>query len=73
MSEYQNTKLFLQKDILQIGQKKFLQSAKVKRQFHRHMLLVISMVKLLENFMKKNYKKQTKKKLRIEKVIKKRN
>ena len=41
---------------------------KLKIQFHGHMLLLISMVKkLLEHFMKKNYKRQE---FNIEKVIK---
>ena len=41
MSEYRNTKTFLLKDILQIGQKKFLSLVKLKIQFQRLMLLVI--------------------------------
>ena len=58
VSEYQNTKTFLLKDILKIGQKKFLLLVKLKIQFHGHMLLMISMVKkLLEHFMKKNCKR----------------
>ena len=49
----------LLKDILQIGLKQFLKLKKLKILFHGHMLLIISMVKkLLEHFMKKNYKKQ---------------
>ena len=40
MSEYQNTKTFLLKDILQIGQKKFLLLVKLKIQFRGLMLLV---------------------------------
>ena len=57
-------KKFLLKDTLQIGQKKFLLLAKWKIQFHRHMLLMIWMMKkLLEVFMKKNWKKLVKKNL----------
>ena len=41
VSEYQNTKTFLLKDILQIGQKNFLSSAKLKTQFRGHTPLVI--------------------------------
>ena len=41
MSEYQNTKTFLLKDILQIGQKKFLLLVKLKMQFRGLMLLMI--------------------------------
>ena len=40
VSEYQNTKTFLLKDILQIGQKKFLLLIKLKIQFLGLMLLV---------------------------------
>ena len=64
MSEYQNTKIFLLKDILQIGQKKFLLLVKLKIQFRGLMLLVTWMVnQLLEVFMKKNCKKLVKKNL----------
>ena len=53
MLEYQNTKNFLIKDILEIKNIK-----KLKILFHVHMLLMISMVKiLLEHFVKKNYKR----------------
>ena len=52
MLEFQNIKTFLLKDILQIGQKKFLLLVKLKIQFLGLMLLMISMVKkLLEVFM----------------------
>ena len=58
MCEYQNTKAFLLKVILQIGLKKFLLIKKLKMQFHGHMSLMILMVKkLLEHFMKKNCKR----------------
>ena len=64
MSEYQNTKAFLIKDILQIGHKKLLLLTKLKIHFHGLMLLVISMVKkLLEHFMKRNCRRQIMKKL----------
>ena len=57
MYEYQNTKKFLLKAILQIGLKKTLSLKKLKIQFHGHMLLMILMVKkLLEHFMEKNCK-----------------
>ena len=60
MSEFLNTKIFLLKDTHQTGLKKFLLFVKLKIQFHGHMLLIISMVKkLLEHFMKKNYKRLT--------------
>ena len=64
LSEYQNIKTFLLKDVLKIGQKKFLLLVKLKIQFHGLMLLMISMVKkLLEHFMKKNCKRLIKKNL----------
>ena len=45
--------------MLHIGLKKFFWLKKLKILFHGHMLLMISMAKkLLEQFMKKNYKKQ---------------
>ena len=51
-------KKFLLKDARQISLKKLLLLVKLKIQFHGHMLLMISMVKkLLEHFMKKNYKR----------------
>ena len=50
------------KDILQIGQKKFLQLKKIKIQFHGYMLLTIFIEKkLLELSMKKSFRKQTNK------------
>ena len=53
-----NIKIFLLKDIFQIGQKKFLLLVKLKTLYHGPMLLMISMVKkLLVHFMKKNCKK----------------
>ena len=56
--EFPNTKIFLLKDIHQIGLKKVLLLVNLKIQFHGHMLLTISMVKkLLEHFMKKNNKR----------------
>ena len=41
VSEYQNIKTFLLKDVLKIGQKKFLLLVKLKIQFHGLMLLLI--------------------------------
>ena len=55
ISKYKN---ILLKHTHQIGLKKFLLLVELKIQFHGHMLLTISMVKkLLEHFMKKNYKR----------------
>ena len=59
-----STKIFLQKDTHQNGLKKFLLLLKLKIQFHGHMLLMVLMVqKLQEHFMKKNYRRLTKKNL----------
>ena len=59
-----NIKAFLQKAMLQIVLKNFLQLKKLKAPFRRHMLLVVLKVtKLLERFTKKNYKNQIKKSL----------
>ena len=55
ISKYKN--IFLN-DTLQTDLKKSLWLKKLKIQFHGHILLMISMVKkLLEYFMKKNYKR----------------
>ena len=57
-----STKIFLQKDTCEASLKKFLLLVKLKIQFHGHMLLTISMVKkLLEHFVKKDYKRLIKK------------
>ena len=54
ISKYKKSLL---KDAHQIGLKKFLLLANLKKQFHGHMLLMILMVKTLqEHFMKENYK-----------------
>ena len=59
-----NTKIFLPKDTCEIGLKKILLLVKLKIQFHGDMLLTILMVKkLLEHYMKKNYKRPIKKNL----------
>ena len=62
MLEFQNTETFLLKDILQIGQKKFLLLVKLKIQF-LGLLATLMVSLLLEVFMKRNCKKQIKKKL----------
>ena len=64
MLEFLSTKIFLLKDILLIGQKKFLLVVKLIMQFHGHILLMISMVKrLLGPSMRKNYRAQINKDL----------
>ena len=56
--EFLNTKIFSLKDTHQTGLTKFLYLKKLKILFHGHVLLMISMVKkLLEHFMKRNYKR----------------
>ena len=56
--------IFLQKDTKQIGLKKLLLSVKLKIQSHGHILLMILIVKKLqEHFMKRNCKRLTKKNL----------
>ena len=57
MLEYQYTKTFLLKDILQIGLKNFLRLKKLKILFHGHMLLMISMVKNYWNILCKRITK----------------
>ena len=62
--KYQNTKIVLLKDILQIGLQNFFYLMKLKTLFHEHTLLVILMMKkLLEHFMKRNCKIQIKRNL----------
>ena len=56
---------------IRIAQKKFLTSAKLKKQFLGHILLVISMVKkLLDYFMERKCKRQIKKTLEQKKQLK---
>ena len=62
MSQYQNAKMLLVKDILQIGQKKFLSLAKLKILFCG---LVISDLNGEKEFQKTDHKK-----FRIEQIIK---
>ena len=54
VSEYQHTKMFLQKDRRKIGLKKFLLLAKLKTQLSGLMLLVTWMVKPLWKTTAKN-------------------
>ena len=71
VSEYQNTKKFLLRDILSIGQKKFLSSLKLKIQSRGPMLLVTWMVNLLlEVFMENNCKKLAKENSELKKYLK---
>ena len=55
---------YLPKDMPQIGQKKFLLSAKLRIQFHELMsLLTLMLKKSLTHFMRKNCRRQIKKNL----------
>ena len=71
MLGYQNTKIFLLKNIFQIGQKKFLSLIKLKIQFLG--LPVISDLKgeeITGNFYEKKLQKTNQEEFRIEKVLK---
>ena len=71
VSEYQNTKKFLLRDILSIGQKKFLSLLKLKIQSCGPMLLVTWMVNLLlEVFIENNCKKLAKENSELKKYLK---
>ena len=71
VSEYQNTKKFLLRDILSIGQKKFLSLLKLKIQSRGPMLLVTWMVNLLlEVFIENNCKKLAKENSELKKYLK---
>ena len=72
MSEYQNTKTFLLKDILKIGQKKFLLLIKLKILFRG---LIVDFYDLngepiTGTFHEQELQKTNQKEFRIEKVIK---
>ena len=59
--EYQNMKIFLQNDMLEIGQKKFLLLQKLQTLCRRHMLLaILNVKKFIKSFTKKNSKKKSK-------------
>ena len=66
MLKYKNIKMFLQKAMFQIGLKKFLWLKKLKILCCGHILLVIlTEKKLLELFLKNNYKIQIKNNLEL--------
>ena len=68
--EYQNMKIFLQKDMLEIGQKKFLLLQKLQTLCNGHMLLaILNAKKFTKSFTKKNSKKNQKE-FRVDHVIK---
>ena len=69
MSEYKNIEIFLHKVTLQIGLKNFFKLRKLKILCCGHMLLVILTVKkLMERFIKRTCKKQIKKSLDLKKL-----
>ena len=71
MLGFQNTKTFLLKDTLKIGQKNFLLLGTLRIQFLGVTLLVNYVIKkLLEVFMKRYCKKISQEKFRIEKGLK---
>ena len=71
VSEYLNTKTFLLRDILSIGQERLLSLLKLKIQSRGPMLLVTWMVNLLlEVFMENNCKKLAKKNSELKKYLK---
>ena len=71
MLEYQNTKTFLLKDKLKIGQKKFLLLAELKIQFRGLMLLVTWIGEpITGSFYEKELQNTNQKEFRIEKVLK---
>ena len=70
MLEFLNTKIFLLKDIHQIGLKKFLLLVKLKIQFHGHMVKNdLNGEEITGGFYEKELQKTNKKEFRIEKVI----
>ena len=72
MLEFLNIKTFLLKDILQIGQKKFLLLIKLKMQFLGLMLAISDLngEEITESFYEKELQKTNQKEFSIEKVLK---
>ena len=72
MQEFLSIKIFLQQDTCQIDLKKFLLLIKLKIQFNGHMLLMILMLKKLQEqtFYEKELQKTNQEEFRIEKVLK---
>ena len=69
--EHQNTKIFLEKATPQIGLKNFLWLRKLKILCHKHMLLMILMVKKMQKrFMKRKQQEKNQIEFRVEKIIK---
>ena len=70
MLEFQNTKTFLLKDTLQIGQKKFLLLVKLKVQFLGLVFSDLNGEEITGSFYEKELQKTSQKEFRIEKVLK---
>ena len=69
VSEYQNTKIFLLKDILKVGKKKFLLLAKLK--IWTYVINELNDEQIAGTFYGKKLQRTNQKKFRTEKVIKK--
>ena len=70
VSEYQNSKIFLLKDTLKIGQKKFLSLSKLKTQLRGYMQSWFKWWTNRWKFLRKELQKTSQEKFRIEKVTK---
>ena len=70
MLEFQNIKTFLLKDILQIGQKKFLLLIKLKIQFlGLYAIIDLNEEEITGKFYEKELHKTSQKEFRIEKIL----
>ena len=69
MLEFQNTKTFLLKDNLQIGQKKFLLLVKLKIHFRGLVVNDLSGEEISGSFCEKEFQKPNQIEFRIEKVL----
>ena len=70
MLEFQNIKTFLLKDMLQIGQKKFLLLVKLKTISWTYVVNDLNSGKIIESFYEKELQKASQEEFRIEKVLK---
>ena len=70
MLEFQNIKTFLLKDMLQIGQKKFLLLVKLKTIPWTYVVSDLNSGKIIESFYEKELQKASQEEFRIEKVLK---
>ena len=70
MLVFQNTRILLIKDTLQIGQKKIFLLTKLKIQSRRHVINDLNSEPFTESFYEKELQKTSQEKFRIEKVLK---